>query len=169
MTKKTIETSRGLSGLLRLFKSTMVGRLGLQSGHRVAFIGCVGTCVPFVELFAYAIRDVRPGMILVPDGIIDDARSIWYVDGVGMQVGGAVDPWGADFVVVLGGISMPSCSLGVDGTNRVIGGIMKPDGRVIGVCFMDMFAKAGWEDKVPFDVIINANIDSVTLDSVDRA
>jgi len=169
MTKKMLETSRGLSGLLRMFKSTMVDRLGLQSTHRIAFVGCAGTCVPFVELFAYTIRETGPGMILVPDGIIDGSRGIRYVDGIGMQVGDAMDAGNVDYVVVLGGISMPSCSLGVDGTNRVIKEIMKPGGRVIGVCFMDMFAKAGWEDKVPFDVIINANIDMVTLDSINRA
>jgi hypothetical protein len=167
MGKNTIETSKGLSGMLRMFKATMTEKLGLQPTHRIAFIGCAGTCVPFVELFAYTIRETMPGMTLIPDGLIDDARGIWYVSGVGMQIGGNVDPHGADFVVVLGGISMPSCSLGIEGTNKVIKEVMKPEGKVIGVSFMDMFAKAGWEDKVPFDLIMNTNIDSVTLDKVE--
>ncbi len=164
MAKHTVETVKGLSGMLKMFKSTMTDKLGLQPTHRIAFIGCSGTCVPFIELFAYTIRESMSGMILIPDGIIDDARGIWYINGIGMQVGGLVDPKGADFVVVLGGISMPSCSLGIEGTNKVIKEIMKPEGKVIGVCFMDMFCKAGWEEKIPFDMIMNANIDPVTLD-----
>jgi hypothetical protein len=167
MKKNTIETSKGLSGMLRMFKSTMMDKLGLQPTHRIAFVGCAGTCVPFIELFAYTIRETMPGMILIPDGLIDDARGIWYVNDIGMQIGGNVDPHGADFVVLLGGISMPSCSLGIEATNKVIKEVLKPEGKVIGVCFMDMFAKAGWEDKVPFDLIMNANIDSVTLDQVE--
>ena len=167
MAKNTIETGKGLSGMLKMFKSTMTEKLGLQPTHRIAFIGCSGTCVPFIELFAYAIRESMCGMTLIPDGISEDARGIWYISGIGMQVGGLVDPQGADFVVILGGISMPSCSLGVAATNNVIKKIMKPEGKVIGICFMDMFAKAGWEEKIPFDLIMNANIDSVTLDKIE--
>ena len=167
MVKNTIEMSKGLSGMLRMFKATMTEKLGLQPTHRIAFVGCAGTCVPFIELFAYTIRETMPGMTLIPDGMIDDARGIWYVSGVGMQIGGNADPRGADFVVVLGGVSMPSCSLGIEGTNKVIKEVLKPGGKVIGICFMDMFAKAGWEGKVPFDLVMNANIDTVTLDKVE--
>jgi len=167
MGKNTIETSKGLSGMLRMFKATMTDKLGLQPTDRIAFIGCAGTCVPFIELFAYAIRETMAGMVLIPDGLVDDARGIWYVGGVGMQIGGNTDPRGVDFVVVLGGVSMPSCSLGVEGTNKVIKEVLKPGGKVIGVCFMDMFTKAGWEGKVPFDYVMNANIDTVTLDKIE--
>lgn len=161
--KKTVETTKGLSGMLRMFKSTMLN-LGLEAPKKIAFIGCVGTCVPFVELFAYTIRESMPIMVLIPDGIIEESRGVWYVDGVGMQVGGLVDPRRADYVVLLGGISMPSCNIGADQTKKIIEEVVKPGGKVIGVCFMDMFNKAGWEDKVHFDLIMNANIDSVTLD-----
>jgi hypothetical protein len=35
--------------------------------------------------------------------------------------------------------------------------------KVIGVCFMSMFEKAGWLDTVPFDIMIDATIDPVTV------
>ncbi len=162
MEKKLVESGKGLSGMLKMFKATMRG-LGLEPPKKIVFVGCAGTCVPFVELFAYAIREDRPAMVLVPDGLLDDARGVWFVDGIGMQIGGAVDPAGADYVVLLGGISMPQCTIGVEGTNHVIQETLKPGGKVIGVCFMDMFAKAGWEGKVPFDLVMNADISSVTV------
>lgn len=150
--------------MLRAFKSMMKAQ-GLEPPKKIVFVGCSGTCVPFVELFAYTIREDRPAMALVPDGILDDARAVWYVDGVGMQIGGLVDPQGADYVVLLGGISMPQCTIGTEGANEIIRKVLKPGGKVIGICFMDMFAKAGWEDKVRFDMIMNADIDNVVISS----
>lgn len=164
MEKKVTETTKGLSGMLRAFKATMKAQ-GLEPPTKIVFVGCAGTCVPFVELFAYTIREDRPAMALVPDGIMDEARAVWYVDGIGMQIGGLVDPFGANYVVLLGGISMPQCTIGPEGANEIIKKVLKPGGKVIGACFMDMFAKEGWEDKVRFDIIINADINSVTVAS----
>jgi hypothetical protein len=160
--KKIVESTKGLSGMLRAYKSTMKA-LGLEPPKKIVYVGCAGTCVPFVELFAYTIREDRPGQALVPDGLLDEARAVWYVDGIGMQIGGLVDPYGADYVILLGGISMPQCTIGPEGANDIIRKVLKPGGKVIGVCFMDMFAKAGWEDKVRFDLVINADINAVTV------
>jgi len=162
MEKKIVETSKGLSGMLRAFRSAMKAQ-GLEPPKKIVYVGCAGTCVPFVELFAYTLREDRPAQVLVPDGILDEARAVWYVDGVGMQIGGLVDPYGADYVVLLGGISMPQCTIGPEGANEIIKKAMKPGGKVIGVCFMDMFAKAGWEGKVRFDLVLDADINSVTV------
>jgi len=38
-----------------------------------------------------------------------------------------------------------------------------PGAIVIGVCFMKMFAKAGWLDTITFDLLIDANIDPVEV------
>ncbi|OPY30057.1 MAG: hypothetical protein A4E28_00555 [Methanocella sp. PtaU1.Bin125] len=162
MEKKLIESGKGLSGMLKMFKSTMQG-LNLQHNSKIVFIGNPGTCVPFIELFAYTIRELVQGMVYVPDGLLDDARSIWRVDGVGMQIGGATDPYNADYVILLGGLSMPGSKVSTDACSDIVKKILKPGGKVIGVCFMDMFAKAGWEDKVCFDLIMNADISSVTV------
>lgn len=163
---QVVETSHGLSGMLRMFKSLMVSQ-GMQTGNRIVFVGCSGTCVPFIELFAFAIREPKADLVLVPDGIVDDARAIYIVPGVGMQVGGATNAENADFVVLLGGLSMPSCTIGIEGTNDVIKRVLKPGGKVIGICFMDMFEKAGWYGKVPFDLVMDATIDTVSLKKFD--
>jgi hypothetical protein len=162
MAYKVIETSKGLSNLLKVFKASLAS-LGLEPGNKVVFVGCSGTCLPFVELFAYTIRDSRTTMAFVPDGIVDDARSLGLVPGIGMQAGGVVDPSGADYIVLLGGLSMPACTLGIEGSNEVIGRIKKPGAKVVGVCFMSMFEKAGWYGKVPFDLVIDAGIEPVNV------
>jgi hypothetical protein len=166
MSYKVVETSKGLSNLLKVFKSSLLS-LGLQPENKVVFVGCAGTCLPFIELFAYTIRDSRVDIMFVPDGAIDDTRSIRLVPGIGMQVGGAADPGGADFVVLLGGISMPSCTLGIEGSNDVIDKIKKPGTKVVGACFMSMFEKAGWYGKVPFDLVIDAGIDPIQVQKFD--
>jgi hypothetical protein len=35
--------------------------------------------------------------------------------------------------------------------------------KVVGVCFMSLFEKAGWLDTVSFDLMIDATIDPVTV------
>mgnify|MGYP005818799393 CR=1 FL=1 len=162
MAYKVIETSKGLSNLLKAFKAQITAS-GMERGSRIVFVGCSGTCLPFVELFAYTIRNEPVKMSFVPDGIIDDARFIWHVPGIGMQTGGAADPGGADIIVLLGGLSMPDCTLGIEGAIDVINKIKKPGAKVMGVCFMAMFEKAGWYGKVPFDVVIDATIDPVLV------
>ncbi len=159
---KIVETTKGLSNLLRLYKSTMTS-LGLKHGSKIAYIGCAGTCLPFIELFAFVLRDAHVEQVFLPDGIADDTRALWLVDRIGMQVGGASDPNGADFVVLLGGLSMPQCTIGIEGTNDAIKKVMKPGGKVVGVCFMSMFEKAGWYGKVPFDTVIDANIEPINV------
>ena len=162
MSYNVVETSKGLSNLLKIFKSSMLS-LGLQPGNKVVFVGCSGTCLPFIELFAYAIRDSRADVMFVPDGIVGEARSIGLVQGFGMQLGSAADPHSADFIVILGGLSMPSCTLGVEGSKEVINTIKNTGAKVVGACFMSMFEKAGWYGKVPFDLVIDAGIDPIQV------
>jgi hypothetical protein len=37
------------------------------------------------------------------------------------------------------------------------------DVKVIGVCFMSMFGKAGWLDTITFDLLIDATLAPVTV------
>jgi hypothetical protein len=159
---KIVETTKGLSPLLKTFKAQITA-LGMQRAGKIVFIGSVGTCVPFIELFAYTLRNDHVELFLVPDAILDETRSIWHVPGIGMQAGGAADPHGADFVVVLGGLSMPGSKVDAAATSERIKAILKPGGKVMGICFMSMFEKAGWYGKVPFDVVIDAAIDPIQV------
>ena len=68
------------------------------------------------------------------------------------------NPHDSDVVVLLGGLSMPKYDVDTEELNELIDKILKEDGRIIGVCFMDMFTKAGWLDKVDFDCIIDGTL-----------
>ena len=46
--------------------------------------------------------------------------------------------------------------------NETISEILKEDGKIIGVGYMDMFTKAGWLDKVDFDCIVDGTLTGVT-------
>jgi hypothetical protein len=164
---KVVETTKGLSPLLKAFRAQMAA-LGMQPASKIVFMGSAGTCVPFIELFAYTIRNDRVEMVLVPDAILDDARSLWQVPGIGIQAGGAADPNGADFVVLLGGLSMPGSKVDAATTAERVRAILKPGGKVVGICFMAMFEKAGWYDKVPFDLVIDATIDPIQVQKFER-
>jgi len=162
MTYQIVETTKGLSNLLKIFKTTMIS-LGLKPGSKITYIGCAGTCLPFIELFAYVLREARVEQVFIPDGIVEDTRSLRLVEGIGIQVGDATSAKDADFIVLFGGISMPQCTLGIEGTNEAIKKVMKPEGKVVGVCFMSMFEKAGWYGKVPFDTVIDAGIEPINV------
>jgi hypothetical protein len=162
MSYQIVETSKGLSNFLKIYKAQMVS-LGLKPGSKVAYIGCAGTCLPFIELFAFVLREAQVEQVFIPDGIVEETRSLGLVSGIGIQVGGMAIANGADLVVLFGGISMPQCTIGIEGTNEAIGKIMKPGGKVIGVCFMSMFEKAGWYGKVPFDTVIDAGIEPINV------
>ncbi|HMK45849.1 MAG TPA: DUF2124 family protein [Methanocella sp.] len=162
MEKKVVETTKGLSGMLKAFKTMMQG-LGMTPAAKVAFVGNPGTCQPFIELFAYTIREQAKNMVFVPDGIVEEARKIDLVSGVGMQIGSSADPSGADYAILLGGLSMPGSKVTPEQAGQLVDKIVKPGGKVIGICFMDMFEKAGWEDKMRFDLVMNAGINPVTI------
>jgi hypothetical protein len=50
---------------------------------------------------------------------------------------------------------MPKYDVDTDEVKALVKEILKEDGQLIGVCFMDMFAKAGWLEKVGFDSVID--------------
>ena len=58
---------------------------------------------------------------------------------------------------------MPGSKVTPEQESQLAGKIAKPGGKLIGVCFMDMFCKAGWEEKVKFDLVMNADINPVTM------
>jgi hypothetical protein len=51
------EISRSISGILRPFKK-LINEIGLSEQDPSTYYGCVGTCTPFVELHAPAIRSL---------------------------------------------------------------------------------------------------------------
>lgn len=158
MTRK--ETYKSVPGILRPFKEYLQ-TLGLKSGDQIVYYGCVGTCTPFVELLAIAIRGLRTDQVFVP--LLDEtkAKKIVNIDDVGMQVSGGPARLNPKVLVIMGGLAMPNMPVPKEDVKALIqrhAGV-----KVIGVCFMSMFEKAGWLDDVSFDMMIDATIDPVTV------
>ena len=162
MTRK--ETYKSVPGILRPYKEYLQ-TLGLKNGDQIVYYGCVGTCTPFVELLAVAIRGLHPEQVFVPLLDATKAKKILSVDDVGMQVSGGPAQLNPKVLVFMGGLAMPNMPVTKEDvkalTQRHAGA------KVIGVCFMSMFEKAGWLDEVSFDMMIDATIDPVTVTWMD--
>ena len=142
---KEAEKFRGLNGNLMAFKREVEG------AEKVTFAGIPGVCSPFAELFAYVIRDKESVFVAKTD--LDSARKIERTP-LGMQFTDKVDPR-SSVVALLGGLSMPQYEVNVSDVQKMIEDILEPGGKVIGLCYMNMFENAGWDDKIDFDCIIN--------------
>ena len=68
------------------------------------------------------------------------------------------NPKDSDIVVLLGGLAIPEYNVDADELKALINEILKEDGMIIGVCFMNMFAESGWLDKIKFDLIIDGTL-----------
>ena len=134
---------KGLNGQLATFKKE-VGDV-----EKITFIGSPGVCTPFAEFMAYAVRDKETHFIPLLN--IDDCHQ-FELKSYAMVLNDEVsNPKDSDVVVLLGGLAMPKYDVDTDVLNALIDDILKEDGRIIGVCYMDMFCKAGWPEKVNFD------------------
>ncbi|WP_414469815.1 DUF2124 family protein [Methanobacterium sp. ACI-7] len=139
---------KGINGNLLAFKEEVA------DAEKVTFAGVPGACTPFAELFAYVIRDKESVFIPLTD--IDSARKI-ELTPQGMQLSESADPK-ADVVALLGGLTMPKASIEIDDVNEMVAKILKKDGKLIGLSYMNMFKEAGWIGKVDFDCIIDGTL-----------
>jgi len=135
----------------------------IDTGSKVVFTGSIAVCTPFIELLAYTIRDKDFEMVYVPKADIKVAKKIKEQPNIGYSVvTDQTDPQRPDAVVVMGGLAMPKfgCSP-EDVLNMIeeISGNQKP--KIIGVCFMNIFERAGWTKKIPFDVLIDTNMETI--------
>ena len=147
---KDVEDWKGLNGQLVSFKNEV------EDAQKITFIGSPGVCTPFAELLAYEVRDKEYHFIPLLD--IDDCHQFESRPYAMVLKDEVSDPHGSDVVVLLGGLSMPKYDVDTDELNNLVDEILAEDGKVIGVCFMDMFTKAGWLDKVDFDCIIDGTL-----------
>ena len=155
----------GITGMLRPFKKYLED-LNLPAGSQVVFYGCSGTCLPIVELLAYAARSLPYSFIFVPYLSEDKAVSLRLVENIGMQtvprnesapVAPSLD---AKVVVIMGGLSMKSSNIPVADALKVIS---KYDCKRVGVCFMGFLEKEGWAEALDLDLLIDATIDPVRV------
>ena len=150
---EVISEFKGLNGNIVAFKEA-VGDV-----EKVTFLGTPGVCTPFAALFSYAIRDKEAHFISSTK--IETCHQFEFKP-YGMQLNEEVsDPHGSDAVVLLGGLTMPKANVDVDDLNETINEILKEDGKIIGVGYMDMFTKAGWLEKIDFDCVIDGTLTGV--------
>jgi hypothetical protein len=154
------EPLRGVTGILRPYKE-YIKSLGLAKGDQIVYYGCVGTCTPFVELLAVGIRGLHLSQVFVP--LLDEskARVIQDVPDVGMQAAGAHAVVSPKVIVIMGGLAMPLMPTTKEMVRDLAG--RHPEAKVAGVCFQDMFERAGWIGVVPFDFTISAMIEPITV------
>ena len=144
---------KGLNGQLVTFKKEVDG------AEKITFIGSPGVCTPFAEFAAYSVRDKETHFIPLLD--IDNCHEFENKSYAMVLKDDVSDPHNSDVVVLLGGLSMPKYDVDTEELMDLVDDILKEDGQIIGLCFMDMFTKAGWLDKVNFDCVIDGTLTGV--------
>lgn len=137
-----------------------MSRLVLSKETKVSFFGTPAVCLPFIELLAYAIRDLTSDMLYIPNVSIDMAVRLRYVEGYGFQISERADPHGSDIAVLLGGLAMPTLKLTAEDVMNAVTAILKKRGAIVGVSFMNVFDQSGWTSKIPFDYILDCYCES---------
>lgn len=140
----------GLNGLLIMFQRQV------SDASKITFIGSPGLCTPFSEFMSFGVNDKETHFIPLLN--LEDCHQ-FELRSYGMALKDEVsDPHGSDVVVLLGGLAMPDYNVDVDDLNALIDEILTDDGKIIGVCFMNMFADFGWLEKINFDCIIDGTL-----------
>lgn len=131
----------------------------VKDAEKVTFIGMPGVCSPFAELFSYVIREKEAVFITGTD--IKTAKKIEITEQ-GMQFGETTDPSSA-VVAILGGLAMPKSGIDPDEVRELVENVITDDGKLMGLCYMDIFREAGWHEILDFDCIINATLNGFVL------
>ncbi len=145
--------------MIRAFRK-IVSELEMRS---LVFIGCPSLCLPFAELLAFSVKDAGFNMCFIPNVSKDMARSLEYDEGYGFQLRDTVSLEKFGAVIILGGLAMPDSPVKVEDVNKLISELVDGKGKVIGVCFMEIFGRMGWDKKLNFDYIIDTVIDPVKV------
>ena len=144
---------KGITGQLMSFKSE------IGESQKITFVGSPGVCTPFAELLAYAVRDRQTYFIPLLDA--NNCHQFEAKEYAMVLSDEVSNPKDSDAVVLLGGLSMPKYDVDTEDVKALVKSILKEDGLLIGVCFMDMFAKAGWLEKIDFDCVIDGTLTGV--------
>jgi len=151
---KKVGEFKGISGNLSAFRDEV------KDAGKITFVGTPGVCTPFAQLFSYVIRDKES--VFVPNTEIEKAKKM-ILTSYGMELTENADPE-ADVVVLLGGLSMLKSNVKVEDVKKIVDKILKKNGKLVGLCYMDMFHKAGWDEIIDFDCIINGTIKGFILE-----
>ena len=141
---------KGLNGQLATFKKEV------GDAQKITYIGSPGVCTPFAEFMAYAVRDKENHFIPLLD--IEECHEFESKSYAMVLKDEVSDPHDSDVVVLLGELSMPKYDVDTDELMSLVNSILKEDGQLMGFCFMDMFTKAGWLERIDFDCVINGTL-----------
>jgi hypothetical protein len=155
-----MENKSGIIGFTGAFRESLKE---IDYGSKVVFTGSIDVCTPFIELLSYSIRDKNFQMVYVPKTDLENTKKIEEQDNIGYSVVDVQDdPKRPDAVVVMGGLAMPKFGCSPEEVLDMIDEISGEDKpKLIGVCFMNIFERAGWTKKIPFDVLIDTNMETV--------
>ena len=148
-----------ISEFTGITENLLAFREEVKDAEKITFIGMPGVCSPFALLFAYIVKEKESVFITGTD--IKSARKLELTDQ-GMEFGESANP-NADVVAILGGLAMPKTNIKPDEVNKVIKNVLKKDGKLIGLCYMDIFREYDWDQKLNFDCIINGTLNGFIL------
>jgi hypothetical protein len=137
----------GLGGMLNGFKELV------KDGKKITFVGSPGFCTPFALFLGYPIRDKE--LVFVPGLNKEKGRKIISTE-FGLELGDKSSA-DADVVVILGGMAMPKIGVTPEEMKDFLTKIKYK--KLIGVCFMSIFEKAGWCQALEFDYVMNMIIE----------
>lgn len=141
---------KGLNEMLAIFKREA------EDASKITFIGSPGLCTPFAEFLSFGVSEKETHFIPLVN--LDDCHE-FEMQSYGLALKDEVsDPHDSDIVVLMGGLAIPDFNVDFDDVNALVDEILKDDGKVIGVCFMNMFYESGWLDNIDFDCIIDGTL-----------
>lgn len=131
----------------------------VKDAKKITFIGMPGVCSPFALLFAFVVKEKESIFITGTD--LTSAKKIIPSDQ-GMQFGELADPH-ADVVALLGGLAMPKSKVKAEDIQKILDVVLEDNGKLMGLCYMDVFRESGWHEILDFDCIINGTLTGFIL------
>ena len=147
ITVEKIQDVKGLGGMLNGFRDLV------KDDKKIVFIGSPGFCTPFALFLGYPVREKE--LAFMPGLNMDKARRIVATE-YGMELESAASAE-ADVVVILGGMAMQKIGV-TPGVMLDFLCKMKYK-KLVGVCFMSIFEKAGWCQALSFDFVMNVTLE----------
>ncbi|BAP60845.1 hypothetical protein MMKA1_07280 [Methanococcus maripaludis KA1] len=154
---KKIAEDKGISSQLRHFKAA-VSEYGSKS---ILYSGSKGVCLPFALLNAYAVRTIEE-QYFTPDAKLDEISKL-NLGSLGynysnLENNTEINP---EMLVLMGGLAMPHSKVTTSDVNALIDKISPK--KVVGICFSSVFQKQGWDKDIDFDLIIDSQLEPVTV------
>ena len=142
-----IQEVKGLGGMLNGFRDLV------KDDQKIIFVGSPGFCTPFALFLGYPVREKE--LAFIPGLKKEKMRKIVSTE-CGMEL---ADPcvFDADTVVILGGMAMPKIGVKPEEMADFLSKMKYK--RLLGVCFMSIFEKAGWCEALRFDSVMNMLIE----------